>query len=47
MYYFPNLLFFLFQSGDSPLLAACEADAIDIIKKLIDNGADINKSNEV
>ena len=36
-----------YKSGDSPLLAACEADNIDIVQKLIDIGADINKSNEV
>ena len=43
----PFTYYLLFQSGDSPLLAACGANAIDIVTKLIDNGADIHKSNEV
>ena len=35
------------QQGETPLMMATKKEMVDIVKKLLDHGADINCSGEV
>ena len=37
----------LLQQGDTPLMMATKKEMVDIVKLLLDRGADINSRNQV